>query len=191
MIVARTERLVLRRLTPDDAAMIHELVNDPDWLRFIGDRGVRTLDDARDFLLNGPIAMYARHGFGLFRVELREDGVPIGICGLLKRDALDDVDVGFAFLPRFRSRGYAYEAAAATLEYGRRELGLSRVVAIASPENEVSMRLLRRLGMAPERKVRLADDGEELYLFGPAPAGPQHDPPHDGRATPGATEGSR
>jgi RimJ/RimL family protein N-acetyltransferase len=169
MEVIRTERLVLRRLTTEDAELILELVNDPDWLLYIGDRGVRSLQDARDYLLRGPIDMYARLGFGLFRVELRESGVPIGICGLIKRDALEDVDVGSALLPRFRSRGYAREAAAATLEYGRETLGLARIVAIVSPENHPSMGLLRKLGMGPERKIRLAEDADEVCLFGPAP----------------------
>ena len=168
MEVLRTDRLVLRWLSVDDAAFIHELVNDPDWLRYIGDRGVRTLDDARNYLLAGPIAMYARLGFGLYRVELRESGAPIGICGLIKRDSLDDVDVGFAFLPRFRSLGYAYEAAAATLEYGRRTFGLARIVAIVSPDNRPSIRLLEKLGLALERSIQLAPEAEEVYLFGPA-----------------------
>src|SRR5438270_3424377 len=128
--VLRTERLVLRRLTAGDADFILALVNDPDWLRYIGDRRIRTREDASAYLLAGPLAMYDRLGFGLYRVELRESGVPIGICGLLKRDALDDVDIGFAMLPHFRARGYAFEAAAATLAYGQRELGLLRIVAV-------------------------------------------------------------
>lgn len=165
--VIRTERLVLRRLTEDDAEFVLELVNDPDWLVHIGDRGVRSLEDARDYLLRGPLAMYDRRGFGLFRVELREGGEPVGICGLLKRDALEDVDLGFALLPRFRSRGYAREAAAATLEYGRQRLGLARIVAIVSPGNHASMKLLSQLGMAPEAKIRLAEGADEVCLFGP------------------------
>ncbi len=169
MEVLRTNRLVLRWLSTEDAEFVYELVNDPDWLRYIGDRGVRTLDDARGYLLHGPIAMYARHGFGLYCVELRESGAPIGICGLLKREALEDVDIGFAFLPHYRARGYAYEAAAATLEYGRRTLELSRIVAIVSPENHVSMRLLQKLGLTLERTLRLAPEAEEVCLFGPTP----------------------
>jgi len=167
--VLRTERLVLRWLSIEDAEFIYELVNDPDWLRYIGDRGVRTLDDARSYLLYGPIAMYAEHGFGLYRVELRESGTPIGMCGLLKRETLEDVDVGFAFLPQFRSRGYAYEAAAATLAYGRQALGLTRIVAIVSPENHISMRLLRKLGLEFERQLQLAPGAAEVCLFSPAP----------------------
>jgi len=167
MEVLRTERLILRRLTLDDAEFVLELVNDPDWLRYIGDRGVRTLDDARAYLLGGPLAMYERFGFGLYCVALGESGVSIGICGLLKRDALEDVDIGFAMLPAFRTHGYAYEAAAATLEYAARELGLARVVAIVSPENEASMRLLGKLGLSLERMTRLTAAGKEVCLFGP------------------------
>jgi RimJ/RimL family protein N-acetyltransferase len=170
MQVLRTERLVLRWLTLEDADFIRELVNDADWIRYIGDRGVRTVEDARRYLADGPIAMYARHGFGLYRVELRESGVPIGICGLIKRDWLEDVDVGFALLPGFRSRGYAYEAAEATLRYGRQTLGLSRIVAVVSPRNEISKRLLERLGLRFERMARLGPESPETCLFGPADA---------------------
>jgi len=168
--VIRTDRLILRRLSPADAEFIFELVNDPDWLRYIGDRGVRTLDDARRYILQGPMAMYDARGYGLYCVVLRESGVPVGICGILKRDALEDVDIGFAFLPRFRSRGYAFEAAAATLEYGRQTLNLSRIVAIVSPENHVSRRLLEKLGFMCERRFEIAP-GDEVCLFGPAPLG--------------------
>jgi RimJ/RimL family protein N-acetyltransferase len=171
MDVLRTERLILRRLTTDDAEFMIELMNDPDWLRYIGDRGVRTVEDARAYLLAGPLAMYDRLGFGLYCVEIRASCVPIGICGLLKRDALDDVDIGFAMLPAFRARGYAYEAAAATLDYAKRELGLTRVVAIVSPENEQSMRLLRKLGLGLERTTRLSEEGKEVCIFAPETIG--------------------
>lgn len=178
MEVIQTERLVLRQLSLEDAEFVYELVNDADWIRYIGDRSVRTLEDARNYLLQGPIAMYGLVGFGLYCVELRDSQVPIGICGLIKRDSLNDVDVGFAFLPAFRSHGYAYEAARATLEYGRQQFGLSRIVAIVSPENHASIRLLQKLGLGMERTVRLADDADEVCLFGPAPAGTLHlEPP--------------
>lgn len=166
MEVLRTDRLVLRCLNTGDAEFIHVLMNDPDWLRYIGDRGIHTPEDARAYLQQGPMAMYAERGFGLYRVELREGGTPIGICGLIKRDALEDVDIGFAFLPRFRGRGYAFEAAAATLEFGRRTLGLSRIVAIVSPENRVSMLLLEKLGLVMERRVQLTPGASEVCLFG-------------------------
>lgn len=163
--VMETERLVLRRLDLDDTAFIFELVNDPDWLRHIGDKNVRSLDDARAYLVNGPLAMYAQHGFGLFAVERREDRALIGMCGLIKRDTLDDVDIGFAYLPAYRAQGYAREAAAATLAYARDALGLKRVVAIVSPANHASARLLERVGLRYERPVRPAADRDPIDLF--------------------------
>lgn len=165
MKVLETDRLILRRLSVEDNEFMLELVNDPAWLRFIGDRGVRTLDDARDYILKGPVVMYARVGFGLYLVEQKSDGVPIGICGLIKRDALDDVDIGFAFLPKFRAQGYAYESASAVLTYGQSVFGLKRIVAITSPDNDRSAQLLEKLGFTFEQMVRLSDDGEELKLF--------------------------
>ena len=163
--IARTARLHLRELVHDDAAFILELLNEPSWLQFIGDKGVRTLDDARDYILKGPMDMYARLGFGLYLTELAEDGVPIGICGLIKRDSLDDVDIGFAFLPRFWAKGYAYEAAAAVVAYGKNVLGLRRIVAITTSDNHRSAKLLEKLGFRVERMIRLANDAQELRLF--------------------------
>jgi RimJ/RimL family protein N-acetyltransferase len=166
--VLETERLVLRRLSVDDGAFILQLLNDPAWLRFIGDKGVRTLEDARNYIVTGPMDMYERVGFGLFLTERKSDGVPIGLCGLIKRDALEDVDIGFAFLPGFRAKGYAHEAAAAVLEHGKRVFGLRRIVAITNPENEDSVKLLEKLGLRFERMVRLSDDGHEVSLFAAA-----------------------
>jgi RimJ/RimL family protein N-acetyltransferase len=163
--VIETERLALRRLTIDDSEFILELLNDPDWLRFIGDRGVRTLDDARSYISKSLVAMYERFGFGLYLTELKSDGTPTGICGLIKRDSLEDVDVGFAFLPKFRGQGYAYESAAAVMEYGKRAFGLTRLAAITSADNDVSGRLLEKLGFKFERMVKLSDDGDEIKLF--------------------------
>src|SRR5688572_25687568 len=159
-----TERLVLTELDDDDAPFILELLNDPEWIRYIGDRKLRTLDDARTYLRNGPIAMYARDGFGLYRTALAHDDTPIGLCGLIRRPALDDVDIGFAFLPAYRRCGYALESAAAVLDQAR-ALGLPRVVAIVSPDNDRSAALLARLGFARERSIRLPDDEATLDLF--------------------------
>lgn len=164
--VLETERLVLRRLTVDDAPFMLGLVNEPSWLRFIGDRGVRTLDDARRYLLEGPIAMYERLGFGLYATTLREDeSAPIGICGLVKRDRLEDVDIGFALLPAFWGKGYAHEAASAVMDYARNVVGLRRVVAITSVDNGSSARLLEKIGLRFEKMVRLTEGGEEVRLF--------------------------
>lgn len=167
MIIAETDRLILRRLTVDDAEFVLALLTDPAWLRFIGDKGVRTLEDARAYIGNGPMAMYERLGFGLYVTERRTDGVPMGMCGLIKRDGLDDVDIGFAFLPAYRGRGYAFEAAAAVMEYGRNIVGLTRIVAITSPDNESSARLLEKLGLRFDRMIRLSADAKEDRLFVP------------------------
>jgi RimJ/RimL family protein N-acetyltransferase len=162
--VIETERLILRELEAEDAAFILELLNDPAWLRYIGDKGVRTLDDARAYIRNGPGDMYARHGFGLYRVETKNDGTPVGICGLLKRETLPDVDLGFAFLPAFRAQGYAREAAVATLVHARNVLKIERVVAITSIDNENSGKLLEKIGLRFERMLQL-DGGDEVKLF--------------------------
>jgi len=148
--VTTTARLVLRELVAADAPFIRTLLNDPDWIRYIGDKGVHTDDDARGYLERGPIAMYARNGFGLYHVALRATGEAIGMCGLIKRDTLPDVDIGFAFLPAYRGHGHALESAAAVLAHGAAAHGLTRVVAIASPGNAPSLRLLERLGMTSE-----------------------------------------
>jgi len=167
MTPIETERLLLCQLTADDAPFILELLNEPSFLRFIGDKGVRTLDDARDYILKGPIDSYERRGFGLYLVKLRDGGVPIGICGLVKRDALEDVDIGFAFLPSFWSRGYALESAAAVMNYGRAVIGLNRIVGITDPDNASSIRLLEKLGLQFERMVQLPDNVGENKLFVP------------------------
>jgi ribosomal-protein-alanine N-acetyltransferase len=163
--ILSTPRLVLRLLEPDDAAFIHALVNDPDWLRYIGERNVRSLDDARGYIANGPAAMFARHGFALFAVERREDGVPIGICGILKRDYLDAPDLGFAFLPAHRSRGYAREAAEATLAWGLEAHGIRRMLATTALDNDASVRLLEKLGFRFERTARMPGDANDVKLF--------------------------
>jgi RimJ/RimL family protein N-acetyltransferase len=167
MDMIHTDRLVLRRLGLDDAAFILELLNEPAFLRFIGDKGVRTLHGAREYILKGPMDSYERHGFGLCAACL-PDGTPAGICGLVKRDGLTDVDVGFAFLARHCSKGYAVEAASAVLTHARRVLRLQRIVAISSPDNLGSIAVLERIGLKFERMIRLVEQGPELKLFGPA-----------------------
>ena len=165
MSVLTTERLELRRLTLDDAPFILRLVNEPSWLEFIGDKGVRTLEDARGYLARGPLDMYARLGYGLYLTELRDGAIPIGICGLIKRDSLPDVDVGFAFVPEHWGHGYGYEAASSVLAYGEREFAIKRIVAITSPGNRRSIRMLERLGMVREQTLELHSDGRTSLLF--------------------------
>ena len=165
MNVLTTDRLTLRRLTTDDAPFIFSLVNDPAFLRFIGDKGVRTPDDAVRYIVDGPLTSYEKHGFGLLLVSLKADDAPIGICGVLKRDSLPDPDIGFAFLPAFCALGYANESASAVMRHAEHELALKRVLAITQPDNERSIRLLERLGMKSEQALRLADDAEDILVY--------------------------
>lgn len=165
-IVVETPRLVLRYLDDRDAAFMLDLMNDPDWLRFIGDRGVRTLDDAGNYL-GRLIDMYAAFGFGLYCVESKETRRPLGICGLIKRDALDHADLGFAFMPEARGAGLAHEAAAATLAHAREALDMRRIVAVVSPGNARSIGLLENLGFRLEGPVRLdPKQTSETLLYG-------------------------
>jgi ribosomal-protein-alanine N-acetyltransferase len=168
--VIQTERLVLRQLELNDADFILELLNEAAFLRFIGDKGVRNLESAREYIEKGPIDSYGRHGFGLYATCLL-DGTPTGVCGLVKRDGLVDADVGFAFLSRHRLNGYAAESAAAVLAHARRVLRLQRIVAITDPENLGSIAVLEKIGLKFERMIRLTEHSRELKLFGPAPAG--------------------
>ena len=158
-----TPRLIICELSETDAEFILELVNDPDWLQYIGDRGVRNLEDARQYILNGPVASYREFGFGLYLTKLKPDGTPIGICGLLKRKYLKDVDIGFAFLPVFRNQGYAVEAASAVMDHGRSVLGIKTIVAITSPDNTRSIKILKKLGLRYNRDVKIIDDVCSLY----------------------------
>ncbi len=165
MIVVETDRLVLRHLTLNDAPFIVELLNEPSFLRFIGDRGVKSLQDARRYLLEGPIASYRRSGFGLNLAFLKETGEPVGMCGLLKRETLPSPDLGFALMPAHWRRGYAFEAAGAILAQAPVTLGLKRVLAITSPDNLASMALLEKLGFRFEGLLRPGDDPREVRLF--------------------------
>jgi RimJ/RimL family protein N-acetyltransferase len=169
MKVLETERLELRWLTIEDAEFILKLVNEPAWKLYIGDYGVRALEDARNYIKRGPIAMYARVGFGLNLVELKATGDPIGICGLIKRESLEDVDVGFALLREFWGKGYAFESASAVLAHGRRSFQLARIVAISSKNNHSSAKLLEKLGFRFERLIRLKADADEVSLYAVGP----------------------
>ena len=162
--VLGTDRLRLRRLSVDDAPFILALLNEPSFLRFVGDKGVRTLENARTYIAT-QIASYERFGFGLYLTERKTDGAALGICGLVKRDGLDDVDVGFAFAPEFWSHGYAAESASAVIAYAINVLRLPRVVAFTKPDNVASRRLLAKIGLRFTHMTRLSPDGPELELF--------------------------
>ncbi|QWP77441.1 GNAT family N-acetyltransferase [Lysobacter sp. K5869] len=165
MPTIQTERLTLRELAAGDAGFILELLNEPGFLGGIGDRGVRDLDGALRYIQDGPAASYARHGYGLWRVELRDGGEPIGICGLLRRDTLPEPDLGYAFLQRHWQRGYAVEAGEAVLRYARDALALPQVLAIVSPGNAASIKVLERLGMHAQGTIRLASENRDVRLF--------------------------
>jgi RimJ/RimL family protein N-acetyltransferase len=165
VVILETDRLRLRTLTPDDAEFMLRLLNEPSFIQNIGDRGVRTLEAARSYILNGPVASYEKNGFGLWLIELKDSSEPAGICGLLKRDALEDVDLGYALVPEYWSKGYALEASSAVMAYAGERLGLKRVVAITDVENQSSIRLLEKLGFKYQMMVKLSDDASDLKLF--------------------------
>jgi len=164
MTIIETDRLRLRHFTLEDAEFARELVNDPAWLRFIGDRGVRTLEDARVYI-GETLTHYEQHGFGAYVVEVIETGVPIGNCGLFKREGLPGVDVGFAFLEKYRGRGYAWEAATAVLRLARERFELKRIEAFTVPSNADSSRLLEKLGLRFERTLRMPGDSEDVSQY--------------------------
>ena len=163
--ILNTERLELRWLTLADAPMMLAIWNDPAFVRFVGDRGVRTLEQARETLQAGPLQLYADHGHGPFRVTRRKDGADLGICGLFRRDGLDEPDIGFAILPEFCGRGYGFEASVAVLDHARDALKLSCVTAIVSPENSASIGLLEKLGMHYDRAVRMPGEDHDVSLY--------------------------
>jgi ribosomal-protein-alanine N-acetyltransferase len=163
--VLKTPRLALRHLTEDDAPFVLELLNEPGFIDNIGDRGVRDLEGARRYVTEGPGASYQRNGFGLWLTALRETGEPVGICGLVKREGLEDADIGYAFLQRFWGRGYAREAAKAVLDHARQVIGLPKVVAITTPGNAGSIAVLEKIGLRFEGLIKLpGHDGESSYF---------------------------
>ena len=165
MKILETSRTILREVTTDDAAFILDLLNQPTFIRHIGDRNVRTIAEARDYIESRFAESYRKFGFGMWAVESKETDQPIGICGFVKRDSLPEADIGFAFLPQFEKKGYGFESAAAALEYGETVLNLSPVLAITSKDNESSGRLLGKLDFKFERLIVLPGSDQELKLF--------------------------
>lgn len=147
MNILDTERLRLRTIDVDDAAFYYELVNDPTWLEFIGDKGIRSVEGARTAIIDGPRAMQQRYGHSLYVMERKSDGVALGLCGLIKRDGLDDVDIGYAIRPAWFGQGYTYEAAVAVVAYARGQLRMKRLLGLTNPGNVNSIRLLQKLGL--------------------------------------------
>ncbi|MFZ1677029.1 MAG: GNAT family N-acetyltransferase [Saprospiraceae bacterium] len=163
--ILETERLMMRHFNISDAAFIVELLNSKGWLEYIGDRNVHTIEQAEAYLLNGPMKSYTENGYGLSLVSLKEGGIPIGACGLLKRDYLDTADLGFAFLPEYIDQGFGYESASAVLAYARQELNISPVVAFTVPHNDASIKLLEKLGFHFEKVFTMPGEEEELMLY--------------------------
>ncbi|PKL82058.1 MAG: GNAT family N-acetyltransferase [Ignavibacteriae bacterium HGW-Ignavibacteriae-3] len=165
MNIIETERLAISHLSLNDSEFIFRLTNDPDWLKYIGDRGIKNHDDAGKYISDKIISSYNNHGFGLYLVKEKNSDSRIGICGLLKRDYLESVDIGFAFLPEFRGKGYAFESAAAVIEYGKDNFGLKKILAITQSNNNESIKLLNKLGLSFREKIKLPDEKEKLELF--------------------------
>jgi RimJ/RimL family protein N-acetyltransferase len=165
MTILETTRLRLRQVKESDAEFLVELLNEPAFIRFVADRGVRTRADALKYIADKIEPSYAEFGFGFYIVELRENGTAVGMCGLIKRETLDDVDIGFSVLERFRGRGYAFEAAAAVMQYGRDELRLPRVIGLSAPDNQSSIRLLQKLGLRYEETIQLPGYESESRIY--------------------------
>lgn len=161
-----TPRLTLRRLEFSDAPFLVELLNQPSFIANIGDRNVRSIEDAHRYLREGPMAMYEKHGFGSWQVLRKSDNAAVGMCGLLKRDNLPDVDIGYAFLPAYWGAGLAFEAAEATVRHGARKFGLERIIAVVSEGNAASIRVLEKLGFRFERMFPMRPDEPEVRLYG-------------------------
>lgn len=163
--VAETDRLKLREFTKDDAPFLLELLNTPEWLKYIGDRNVYTLDDAKTYAANRLITSYHRFGFGLYMVELKEGGIPIGMCGLIRREALEDVDLGFAFLQKYTGQGYAKEASEAAMGVARKKVKSKKLVAVTMVDNSSSINLLKKLGFNFEKTVNFPGEDQTLMLY--------------------------
>ena len=160
-----TERLTMRWLTLEDAELMLSVWNDPAFIQHVGDRGIRTIDEAHDTLANGAFKLYEYHGYGPYRVALASEDTAIGTCGLFRREGFDDPDIGYSILPEFCGRGYAYEAASSVLEYARSVLQLPRITAFVSPRNVASIGLAEKLGLRFERMARLAGEDEDVSLY--------------------------
>ena len=169
MIILETERLTLRELTPTDATFVLELLNEPAFLRYIGDKGVRDTFGAEKYIREGPQASYAKHGFGLWRVALKADDTPIGMCGMLKRDTLENPDLGYSFLARHAGKGYAFETASAVLTHARTVLKLGPILAVTAQENPASIKLLQKLGFKFDVMINLPGYREPSRLFTQSP----------------------
>ncbi len=169
MIVAETERLILSKVSLQDAAFFLELMNTPHWLKYIGDRNIKSIKDAEGAIKNGHLKSYKDHGFGFYKVQLKaEQNKSIGTAGLIKRDQLDHIDIGFGFLPEYEGKGYGFEASMAVMKLAKSRFKIEKLVAITNPNNAGSIKLLEKLGMSLEKRVKPFEDDKELLLFAKA-----------------------
>lgn len=160
----QTERLYLRRLTEDDAHFVYELLNSPGWLQYIGDRGITSLEKAKEYIVEKYYPSYD-NGLGNYCLVRKEDNIAVGTCGLYQRANLEYPDIGFALLPEFFGKGYAYESAKSLLEYALNQLKLPKVYGFTLPTNEASKKLLIKIGLHENGNINFEDDPEELLLF--------------------------
>jgi len=165
MNVMSTDRLLINRITLDDADFILKLMNDKDWIKNIGDRGIRTIEEAKEYIHTRFLKTYNEAGFGFYSLILKDTQQIIGIAGLVDREGIDDIDIGYGMLPEFRGKGYAFEATKAVFEYGYKDLKLDKIVAIVNPDNPGSIKLLSKLGLKFEKMIRLPDEEIDIMLF--------------------------
>lgn len=160
-----TDRLILTYISPSDAPFILELMNTPTWKRFIGDRNLKTEEDAANYIINRLMPSYALNGFGFYLCSLKADNLPIGICGMVKRDSLEHTDIGFAFLPQFEGKGFGYESASAVMHYAQTTLGIQTLAGICNSDNASSIALLKKLGLRYQKMILLPGETEEIMYF--------------------------
>jgi len=165
MNVISTDRLLINRITLDDAGFILKLINDKDWIKNIGDKGIRTIEETEEYIRTRFLKAYDEVGFGFYSLILKSDQQIIGIAGLVDREGIDHIDIGYGMLPEFRGKGYAFEATKAIYDYGHQELKLEKIVAIVNPDNPSSIKLLTKLGMEFEKMIRLPDEEIDIMLF--------------------------
>lgn len=166
MPIAETDRLIISKFNLKDASFFLMLTNTPKWIKYIGNRNLKTVKDAEEYLKNGAIKSYSEFGFGFYKLQLKKDNLKsIGTCGLVKREILDDVDIGFGILPEYEDKGFGYESSIAVMELAEHKFNLKRISAITLPINKNSIKLIEKLGLTFEKKVKPFEDDEELLLF--------------------------
>lgn len=164
-MIAETERLLIEKFTLNDASFFKALVNTPHWIKYIGDRNTKTIEDAEERIKYGHLESYKTNGFGFYKLILKEKNIPIGTCGLIKRDELKHVDIGFAFLEDYERQGFGYEASIAIMELAKEKFNIKKLLAITAPYNIGSIKLLEKLSFRYEKRVKPFEDDEELLLF--------------------------